>query len=172
MLEITEEKYQEMKTKAVDFFWKNRKISSPAFWEIKVTSKWFSHIEWKNKNHKRPRKESYIRYLCFLHLWYVLNNSKLYQEFREYMEDVEIKKKWKKKTEKRIANLYWFVAIVNHNQNRIKIVVKKIDWWNKYEFVSIIPLWKNEWYWNQLFFDNEESFLKILEDWATKKPSS
>lgn len=60
-----------------------------------------------------------------------------------------------------------------------KIIVKKIDWWNKYEFVSIIPLWKNEWYWNQLFFDNEEVFLKILEEDVikleediTKKPSS
>ncbi len=171
MEEISLEKYNKMKEKAVEYFKQNRTITSPAFWEIKITPEWFNHIEWKNKNHKRPIKEVYIRYLCFLNTEYILNNSKLYQEFREEMQTFDIKRKNKKIKEKKIVNLYWFVAIVNHNKNRVKIVVRKVDGWNKYEFVSIIPLWKNNWYWNQLFFDNEEQFLQVLED-ATKKPSS
>lgn len=171
MSEITEEKYQNIKDKAINYFKNNKNINSPSFWEIKITPEWFNHIEWKNKNHKRPMKESYIRYLCFLHTDYILKNSKLYQEYREEIQKFEIKRKWKKKIENKVVLLYWFVAIVNHNQNRVKIIVRKVDWWNKYEFISIIPLWKNIWYWNQLFFDNEEDYLKILED-ATKKPSS
>ncbi len=170
MSDKIEEKYNEIKLKAIDYFKNNRKILSPCFWEIKITPEWFNHIEWKSKNHKRPIKEAYIRYLCFLSTTYILNNLKLYQEFREEFQFFEIKRNNKKVTEKKIVCLYWFIAIINHNKNRVKIVIRKVDWWNKYEFVSIIPLWKNKWYWNQLFFDNEEDFLRILEE-QTKKLS-
>lgn len=172
MSEITEEKYSQMKEKAVEYFKNHRKISSPIFWEIKITPEWFNHIEWKSKNHKRPMKEAYIRLLCFLNTEHILNNSKLYQEFREEMQHFNIKRKNKKINEKKIVHLFWFVAIVNNNKNRIKIVVRKVDGWNHYEFVSIIPAWKNNGYWPQLFFDNEEAFLKVLEKEETKKLSS
>lgn len=171
MVEITEEKFNNIKQKAIKYFKNNRKVVSDIFWEVIITPEWFNHIEWKNKNHKRPLKESYIRYLCFLHTAYILNNLKLYQEFREEFQDFVLKRKWKNIKERKIVELFWFVAIVNNNKNRIKIIIRKVEWWNKYEFVSVIPLWKNVWYWTQLFFDNEEEYLKVLEE-EIKKPSS
>jgi len=173
MLKKTEKQLEEMKNKALSFFKNNKKIISPAFWEIKITPEWFNHIEWKNKNHKRSPTESYVRYLCFLHLDYILSNSKLYQEFRESFQEFELKRKNKKIKEKKIVCLYWFVAIVNNNKNRVKIVVKKVDWWGNYEFVSVIPVWKKNWWYSwELFFDNEEEFLDSLEFKESKKPPS
>lgn len=168
MENISQEQFDKIKQKAVDFMKKNRKIKSPAFWEIKITPEWFNHIEWKNKNHKRSIQESYIRYLCFLHTNYILSNSKLYQEYREFMQDVEIKIKWKKKKQKKIVYVYWFVAVVNNNKNRIKIVIRKVDWWDKLEFVSVIPVWKRNWYSSEIFFDNEDDFLNSLKFRETK----
>ena len=91
MSEITDEQYEKIKQKAVNYFRENRKILSQAFWEIRITPEWFNHIEWKNKNHKRPKTEVYIRYLCFLSTAYILENLKLYQEFREEFQFFEIK---------------------------------------------------------------------------------
>lgn len=170
-INITQDKYDELKQKAVNYFKKHRKISSPSFWEIKITPEWFNHIEWKNKNHKRTMEESFVRYLCFFHLEYILNNSKLYQEYRECFQEIETKKNWKKIKQRMIIQLYWFVAIVNKNKNRVKIVVKKVDGWNKYEFVSVIPVWKRNWYSWEIYFDNEEEFLEslIFQDWSEKE---
>ncbi len=169
-INITQDEYNKLKQKAIKYFTKHRKVNSPAFWEIKITPEWFNHIEWKNKNHKRTIEESFIRYLCFFHLDYILSNSKLYQEFREWIQDFEVKKNWKMVKEKKIVRLYWFVAIVNQNKNRVKIVVKKVDWWSHYEFVSVIPVWKRNWYSWEIYFDNEEEFLEslIFQYWSKK----
>jgi len=62
--------------------------------------------------------------------------------------------------DKKIVFLYWFVAIVNNNKNRVKIVVRKVDWWTHFEFVSVIPVWKSNWYSWDLFFEEDLSFLE------------
>ncbi len=160
MDEIKQEDYEKVKEKAINLFKKNKIIDSPSFWEIKISPEWFNHIEWKSKNHKRPMKESYIRYICFLHTIYILNNSQLYQEFREEMQEFQLKRWWKIIKDKKIVTLYWFVAIVNNNKNRVKIVVRKVDWWTHFEFVSVIPVWKSNWYSWDLFFDEDLSFLE------------
>jgi len=68
-----------------------------------------------------------MRYLCFLHICYILENSKLYQEFREEFQIFEIKRNNKLLKEKKIVCLYGFVAVVNNNKNRVKIVIRKVD---------------------------------------------
>ena len=170
-MNITEKQYDDLKSKAVKYFTKHRKINSASLWEAKSTPEWFNHSEWKNKNHKRTMEESFVRYLCFFHLEHILSNSKLYQEFRECFQDFEVKKNWKKVKQRKIVELYWFVAIVNNNKNRVKIVVKKVDWWNNYEFVSVIPVWKKNWYSWEMYFDNEEEFLEslIFQDWKSEE---
>jgi hypothetical protein len=142
MEEISPERHNAMREKASMVFERNKKIRSPAFGEIRLTQEGFGHIEWKNKNHKRPPRESYVRYLCFLDIVHILNHSKLYQEYREGSEKVEIKRHGKRVKENRIVHYYGFTAIVNNNRNRVKIVVKKVDGWNHYEFVSVIPAWR------------------------------
>lgn len=52
------------------------------------------------------------------------------------------------------------------------MVVKKVEWWENYEFVSVIPYWKWEWHSKEIFFDNKEEFLDSLEFTELKKPSN
>jgi hypothetical protein len=76
---------------------------------------------------------------------------------------VDIKKSGKKvKLQKKIYT-YGLVGIVNQDKNRIKIVVRKVDGWNKYEFVSVIPVWKSAGYSRSIFFDEDMSFLDAIE---------
>ena len=161
-MEISEEQYYNIKQKAIKFYKNNRIIFNPKFWEIKIDLKWFQHLEWKRKNHKRTKKEAYIRYLCFLQIKFILNKLWLYQEFREEEREKEIKRKWKKIKEKKIVYTYWFVWIVNNNKNRIKVVIEKVDWWNWYKFRTVIPVWNNNWYSKQIFFDNDKDFFNMM----------
>lgn len=153
---ITKEKLAKAKEEALIFFKKNKAISSPCFWwiKIKVTPNGFNHLEWQRENHRRSANESFMRYVCFKHIKYILNNLELYQEYKEEMREFFIKKKGKKVKQKRIVEYFWFVAIVNNNKNRIKVVISKIDWWDNFEFVSVVPYWKMEWY-SKLFFEEK-----------------
>ena len=105
MSEISLEDYEKIKNEALDIFKKNKKVKSPSFWwiEIKITPSWFNHLEWKKENHKRGIKEAFMRYLCFKHIKYILNNLKLYQEYKEELKEFYIKKKWKKVKIKKIV---------------------------------------------------------------------
>lgn len=161
MIDISEEHFQRVKESAIELFQQNKKIVSLAFGEIRLTPEGFNHIEWKNKNHKRSQREAFVRYLCFAHIVHILGNSRLYQEFREDSQSVQVKAKWTKKYENKIVRYYGFVAIVNNNKNRVKIVVRKVDGWNHYEYVSVIPAWKSTGYaGSHLFFDEDLSMFE------------
>jgi len=157
-MEITDEKYQKVKNNAFNHFLKNKKIVSPIFWEIKVSEKAFNHIEYKNSKHKRSKQESFIRYLCFLNIDYIIKNSHLYQDFNEEYKQVTIKKKKWKIKENRLVKFYGLISIVNNDKQRVKIVLKKVDGFQKYEYVSVIPVWKITENWPQLYLDSESDF--------------
>lgn len=93
MIDISEEHFERVKESAIELFQQNKKIVSPAFGEIRLTPEGFNHIEWKNKNHKRSQRGAFVRYFCFAHIVHILSNSKLYQEFREDSQSVQIKSK-------------------------------------------------------------------------------
>lgn len=158
MENITKEELDKIKIRALEFYKKNKIIKSPIFWIIKITNNWFNHIEWKDKNHQRDYNEAFTRYICFFHIKYILENLHLYQEYRNNSEKLKIKT-WKKKYKNIIENVdyYWFVAIVNNNKHRVRIVIKKNEKSNYYEFLSVVPAWKKIWYlWtneNSLFFE-------------------
>jgi len=159
-MKITKEILEEMKQKALIYYKNNKIINSALFWKVKITNEWFNHIEWKNKDHKRDFKEAYVRYVCFFHTKYILENSHLYQEYRSSIEQFKIKiwsKKYKEVSEN--THYYWFVAIVNWDKHRVRIVIKKHEWSKSFEFVSVIPAWKKEGYlWNRdeiLFFNDD-----------------
>jgi hypothetical protein len=92
-----------------------------------------------------------MRYLCFKHIKYILNNSILYQEYKEELKEFSIKRKWKKVKVKKIVEYFWIVAIVNNNKNRVKIVIAKTEGWWHYEFISVVPYWNNSGY-TKLFY--------------------
>jgi hypothetical protein len=72
-------------------------------------------------------QEAYIRYLCFLNMAYIIENSYLYQDFSESYEVIEFKVNKNKKTNTRLVQYYGFIAIVNNKRQRIKVIVKFIE---------------------------------------------
>ena len=154
MAKITDEKYSEIKKEALELFKNNRKISCSCFWgiDVKLSPSWFNHLEWQREWHKRSKNEAFMRYLCFKHIKYILNNSILYQEYKEELKEFSIKRKWKKVKVKKIVEYFWIVAIVNNNKNRVKVVIAKTEGWWHYEFISVVPYWSNSGY-NKLFYE-------------------
>jgi hypothetical protein len=124
---ISDEKFERAKERAVSLFKNNKRVASPCFGEVRINPDGFSHLEWKSKDHKRDKKAAYMRYLCFQHVPYVLQNMKLYQEYRQTMESVEVKRKGRTVKENRLVEYYGFVAVVNGNKQRVKVVVKRVD---------------------------------------------
>ena len=165
MEEITQEQFDNAKNVALDIFRKNKKIASGAFGTVKITPDWFDHIEWKSLKHKRAENDAFVRYLCFQHVPYILKESKLFQEYREQSETLKVKNRKWVSNQNKIVTYYGFVAVVKNWKNRVKVVVKKVDGWDSYELVSVIPAWRNEDYTNIIFFDEDTEHL----DAKTKK---
>lgn len=143
--------FDDIKKQAINIYQGNKKISCPIFGEVRLTPEWFEHIEWKKKNHKRNPDDAFVRYVCFIHVKDILEKSHYYQEYRETSEIIKVKRNGKIISEQKIVRYFAFVAVVNNNKNRVKVLVKKVDGWKHYDFVSIIPSWKSKWY-NQIFF--------------------
>lgn len=143
------------KEEVLAYYEKNKKIESPIFWEVRVTPQSLRHLENKDKNHKRTEDESNMRYKCFLLIDRIIENSHLYQEYKQEMQDVLIKKKWKKISVPTKVKYFWLIWIIEAYEwhwIRIKVVLKKISKWNHCEFVSVIPAWNMKWY-HRLYFD-------------------
>ena len=149
---------EELKIKVYEFYEKNKKIYSPIFDLIKITPQSLWHLENKDKHHKRPEKEAEMRMKCFLSIDRIIKQSCLYQEYKQELEDVIIKKYWKRIKVPRKVNYYGLVWILHTDTGsriRIKVVIKKVNDRKYAEFISVIPARNIKWY-NRLYFENEE----------------
>jgi len=81
-----------MKEQVLSYYAQHKKISSPLFGEVKITPQALWHLENKDKKHKRADKEIFIRYKCFLLVDKIIEKSHLYQEYKQEMQDVVVKK--------------------------------------------------------------------------------
>lgn len=134
------------KWKAIEFWKFNRTIRNSKLGEIRITEDGFNHIEYKDKKHKRQNeKEVMYRYRCFMYVKRILTNLGEYQEYEERSVNISIRRHWKNVHEMRPACYYWFVAIIN-DKIRVKVVVKKVDWFEKCEFVTVCPIWITKFY--------------------------
>ncbi len=145
---------ENLKTKVFDYYSSNKKLCSPIFWYVKLTPQSLWHLENKDKKHKRSMDEVLIRYKCFLLIDKIIKKSFLYQEYKQEIEDVFVKRKWKKvkiNSKVKYFGLIWIIEAYKWHWIRIKIVIKKVSNRN-YEFVSVIPAWNMRWY-HRLYFD-------------------
>lgn len=118
--------------------------------KVRFTTKNFKHLIYKDWKHKRSSQEIKMRSICFLSVEKIIKKSHTYQEFlvEEWM--VKIKKHWKKIKEKRIVSYYWLVAVVQNRQwsHRIRVVIKKSEWFEHAEYLSVMPAWNSKGYKN------------------------
>lgn len=82
-----------MKDKVLEYYELHKKIKSPIFGDVKVTPQSLRHLENKDKKHKRTEEEINIRYKCFVLINKLIEKSHLYQEYKQEVQDILIKKK-------------------------------------------------------------------------------
>lgn len=160
---IPKEVYQTALDDAVSFYWKNREFNSPFLWQVKVTKHWFQHLQnkWFENQRKRNPKDAYVRLKCFPHVWTLLRKLWLPQEYRCKMENTTYKKGAKVMKQQRKVEYFAFIGILYSNM-RVKVVIRKPDWYEKAEFHSIQPAWQMESYqdmsfrWDMFHEDPEE----------------
>jgi hypothetical protein len=122
--------YERAKVFASKIIKSNSIIYSPAVGSIKINSKGFRHLIYKNEGHKRNKQNQIARFYLLKYLKPVLSKSWFYQEYLEEKNTV-----------------YWsFIAIIE-NKIRIKIILKKVGKGNIH-FWSIIPIWRSKYYKN------------------------
>lgn len=143
--------FENIKTQAVQEFskWKQSYLKCPALpKEIKFTSKAFSHIIYKDDTHIRPQEQQEVRFLCFKSVKYILEKSHFFQEYMAEVVTVNVKKNGKEAKEKRLAQFYGFVAVVENNgkKHRIRVVVRNVEGFMYAEYWSVMPAWKMKGY--------------------------
>lgn len=147
----------ELKQLVYQFYEANKKISSPVFGLVKLTPSWLWHLENKDKSHKRENKDYTIRMRCFLCIHDIIKKSHLYQEYKKELDDVVIKKNWKKVKIKKTVEYFWLIGIVKTDEwkkTRIKVVLKRVENRDSVEFVSVIPARNIKGY-NKLYIEDE-----------------
>ena len=82
-----------MKDKVLMYYEQHKKIISPIFGGVKITPQSLWHLENKDKKHKRTEDEMLIRYKCFMFIDQLIEKSHLYQEYKQEIQEVFVKRK-------------------------------------------------------------------------------
>lgn len=133
-------------------------IICPALWfNIIFTDNNFKHLTYKDKNHKRSTQEIKMRSICFLSVDKIIKKSWTYQEYLCEENPIIIKKHGKKEKIMRKIEYIWLVAIVDwpNWKHRIRVVIKKIEGFSYWEYLSIMPAWKMKWHPNFMWWKFE-----------------
>ncbi len=146
----------DLKNNVLEYYNNNKNIFSPILGDVKLTPQWLRHLDNKDKKHKRTPDETKIRYKSFLFIDEIIKKSHLYQEYKQEIQDVEIKKNGKKiKVSKKVKyfGLIWIIEAYQWHWIRLKVVLKKV-WDRKVEFLSVVPARNMKWY-HRLYFDEQ-----------------
>ena len=124
-------------------------INCPVLWiNIIFTDQNFRHLTYKDKKHKRTPNEIKMRNICFLSVDKIIKSSWTYQEYLSEKEEIIIKKHGRKEKVFREIEYIWLVAIVDWptGKHRIRVVIKKIEWFSYGEYLSVMPARKMKWH--------------------------
>lgn len=130
-------------------------IMCPVLWiPVKFTDENFKHLTYKDKKHKRTAQEIKMRSLCFLSVDKIIKKSNTFQEYLCEQRELIIKKHGVKEKKFRNVEYIWLVAIIDSNKwkHRIRVVLKKIDWYSFAEYLSVMPARKMKWHQNFMWW--------------------
>ena len=143
MMEFTEEKFNEVKHEAEDFYNSLNKVRCPYFGEyIHFNSKGLEHLIFKGFNRSRPVQDQFARLRHIKLAPEVITNSKTLQGVWKTQKFERLKRKngWEKVLKH--TTYFEFIAILESHGSkvRVKVIVKQVDGAEKH-FLSIIPFW-------------------------------
>lgn len=139
MVTFTSEEFEETRMKGEDTYKSIGEVYCPYFKEkISFNSEGLEHLRFKKREVPRLMQDQYIR-LKLIHLApKVLELSHTIQGIQETKRFERIRINSRTDTLLKPVNYFQFIAVIK--RNRVKIVVKQIDYGNKF-FWSIIPFW-------------------------------
>ncbi|HVY67510.1 MAG TPA: hypothetical protein VHA30_01270 [Patescibacteria group bacterium] len=140
-MEISEEKFNQRKTEAENFYKSIGPTKCPYFKGecIYFNSQGFEHLIFKEWNKTRSQREQYVRFRLLPLAVGVIKKSGTLQEYDERKLFVRRKSKdgWGRTMKK--VKYYVFVAIIG--ELRLKVIIKEIEGSQK-NFHSVYPSWQ------------------------------
>lgn len=152
MIDITD--FDVVKEKGENLYATIREAYCPYFKEkISFNARGLEHIKFKQHDRPRPTKDQYMRFKL-LHLApEVLNLSYTLQGGLEAKKLERIRVNSRTDTIMVPVNYYEFIGVIK--RNRVKVIVKQINYGEKF-FWSIIPFWRmDEKTMTRLLYDGE-----------------
>ena len=111
----------------------------------------FNHIIFKKPRIEREKSAQLLRFKILYLAKELINISTTYQEFEELIKEFPVKKYNKKTKENKIVKYWGIIAIINNQ--KIKVIVRKIGDNGSLHFWSVIPAWKTNKYRDIKFFN-------------------
>ena len=140
------DQYTKARESAHNYFLKNKKIRSPVFKTVSLTSDGFMHLIYHDRFLKKKRtKEAQIqRFHLLQHTRSIIESMGYYQEYLEQYQTVMVRMKKHRSEQNKLVRYWGFVAVIN-NRIRVKLVLRQIGD-GHIHFWSIIPYWKTRSY--------------------------
>lgn len=140
MLEISHEKFEQVRKKAEELYRSIGEIWCPYFKEkVVFNTKGLEHLKFHNVRKARSRYDQYIRLRLIELAPKIINDSHTLQgvSVRNSFEREKTHSRWE--SVMRSATYHEFVAVIK--EVRVRIIIKSVENGPKY-FWSIIPFWK------------------------------
>jgi len=146
-----DKEYQNQRDNSLNLYNKINSVFSPAL-QSKITfpSESFNHIIFKNPRTERERPSQILRFKLLPLAAKLIGLSTTYQEYEESSSEVVIKRHKKRVKESRIIK-YWGIIAILDNQ-KIKVILRKIGDNGLAHFWSIIPAWTTNKYRDAKFY--------------------
>ncbi len=136
----TSNPYKQLRAQAKNYYESIDHLYSPALGGlIHFGDDGFNHLIFRNARRERDRSEQLQRFNLLGVATKLIRLSTTHQEYEERKMSVPAQK-YKKRTRKTSAVLYWgIIAIID--QQKIKVVIRKVGTNGNFHFWSVIPNW-------------------------------
>lgn len=139
MVTFTAQQFIDVKTKGQEIYKNIGSVYCPYFREkISFNSEGFEHLRYKNRDKARLEKDQYMRFKLIYLAPEVIKNSSTVQGILETKKFERIRINSRTDNVLKLVTYFEFIAVIK--RNRVRIVIKQIDYGEKF-FWSIIPFW-------------------------------
>jgi hypothetical protein len=140
MIDFTDIQFKEVKQKAEELYKSLGEVYCPYFKEkISFNAQGLWHLSHKRRDWPRKIKDEYMRYKLFHLAPQILNDSHTLQGIWETKGFERVRVNSRTETVLKFVTYYEFISVIQ--KNRVKIIVKQIDFDQKF-YWSIIPFWR------------------------------
>jgi hypothetical protein len=132
--------YQNAKENAQRLYNNIHSIYSPVFKErVIFPADGFNHIVFKKPRMEREKSSQLLRFKLLYLAKELISISTTYQEYEELFKEFPVKKYKQKANENRLVKYWGIIAIINNQ--KIKVIIRKIGDNGSRHFWSVIPAW-------------------------------